>query len=95
MILGKVIGTVVCTQKDRRLTGFTLLVVAIQDSGHESEKSAPSIVAVDTVGAGVGEQVLVVMGSPAAKNIGDSGESIPVDATVIGIVDTVEIRADV
>jgi microcompartment protein CcmK/EutM len=86
MRLGKVVGTVVATQKDPKLTGNKLLV--IREMKLDGKLKEDFTVAVDTVGAGVGECVLVCAGSSArlARNMQDC----PVDAAVVGIVDTVE-----
>lgn len=89
MILGQVIGTVVSTRKDERLIGFKLLVVMPLKLAIKEEMS--EFVAVDTLGAGVGETVLVVKGSTASRQVGDSIGSVPVDAAIVGIVDTVEL----
>lgn len=89
MILGQVVGTVVSTRKDDRLTGFKLLVVEPLKLGVEVE--VQRFVAVDTVGAGVGETVLVVTGSPASRMYSEGSSPAPVDATIVGIVDTVEL----
>ncbi|WP_341473997.1 EutN/CcmL family microcompartment protein [Desulfofundulus thermobenzoicus] len=89
MILGRVIGTVVSTRKDERLTGFKLLVVEPMQPGKKAESG--EFVAVDTVGAGVGEIVLAVMGSPASRTMTDADGPVPVDAAIVGIVDTVEL----
>ncbi|RKO67859.1 EutN/CcmL family microcompartment protein [Desulfofundulus salinus] len=91
MILGRVIGTVVSTRKDERLTGFKLLVVETLQPGKKTE--VEEFVAVDTVGAGVGETVLVVMGSPASRTVNGADTLVPVDAAIIGIVDTVEMTS--
>ena len=85
MILGKVVGTVVATRKDERLSGSKLLLVQpVQPDG--TPRGAP-LVAVDTVDAGVGERVLVVRGSSARMAEGMTDR--PVDAAIVGIVDTV------
>ncbi len=89
MILGRVIGTVVSTRKDERLTGFKLLVVETLQPGKKT--GVEEFVAVDTVGAGVGETVLVVMGSPASRTMTGADVLVPVDAAIVGIVDTVEL----
>lgn len=87
MILGKVVGTVVATRKDERLAGSKLLLVQpVQPDG--SARGAP-LVAVDTVDAGVGERVLVVSGSSARMAEGMTDR--PVDAAIVGIVDTVDL----
>jgi ethanolamine utilization protein EutN len=78
-----VIGTVVATQKAGKLNGYKLLLVA----NDQTDKSTP-IVAVDTVGAGVGEKVLLVRGSSARAAAGLA--DVPVDAAIIGIVDQIE-----
>lgn len=87
MYLGKVIGTVVSTRKDDNLTGCKLLVV--QRLTEHMEPQGQAIIAVDTVGAGTGETVLLVQGSSARKAL--DYPDAPVDVTVVGIVDTVEI----
>ncbi|MHB1042816.1 MAG: EutN/CcmL family microcompartment protein [Eubacteriales bacterium] len=92
MILGRVIGTVVSTRKDERLTGYKLLVV--EPLKFKSGIAAPDFVAVDTLGAGVGETVLVVKGSTASRQAGDGDLSTPVDAAIVGIVDMVELSGN-
>ena len=87
MILGKVIGTVVSTRKDERLVGSKLLLV--QPGLAEGDSQGVPLVAVDTVDAGVGETVLVVTGSSARMATGLKDH--PVDAAIIGIVDTVNL----
>ena len=88
MQLARVIGTVVATRKDARLEGYKLLVVRMQSA--EGEDEAGYVVAVDTVGAGVGERVLIVQGSSA--RMARDGQEKPIDAAVVGIIDTVETR---
>jgi ethanolamine utilization protein EutN len=85
MILGKVIGTVVSTRKDDALIGYKLLIVEVQNP--MTGKATEALVAVDTVGAGIGEEVLVATGSAARAMI---AETAPIDAAVIGIIDTVD-----
>lgn len=87
MILGRVVGTVVATRKDERLLSAKLLVVRPMSPDGQPEGNA--LVAVDTVDAGTGETVLVVSGSSArmAEGLGQS----PVDAAIVGIVDSVSI----
>ena len=79
--LGIVIGNVWCTKKVSALTGQTFLLVAPE--GHQG----PALVCADQAGAGPGDRVLVTRGSGARVA---AGESIPVDAAVVGIVDRVE-----
>ena len=87
MYLANVIGTVVSTSKDPGLVGYKLLVVQRFDAD-DQPTGAPEV-AVDTVGAGNGETVIVAAGSAARQAIG--GKAAPVDATIVGIVDVVEI----
>ena len=83
MIIGKVIGTVVSTRKNPNLTGSKFLIV-------EPMENMPGqrVVAVDNVGAGVGELVLVATGS--AARVGAGNENAPLDALIVGIVDSAE-----
>ncbi len=88
MILARVVGTVVATRKDERLLGTKLLVVRAQDPHGKDE--ANYLVAVDTVDAGPRDRVLVVSGSSARMASGM--KDCPVDAAIVGVVDTVEVR---
>ena len=90
MFLAKVRGTVVSTSKDERLVGFKLLVVS--RLGIDGEYVGLPQVAVDTVGAGNGETVIVTGGS-SARFAADRSDA-PIDSTIVGIVDTVEIGQD-
>ena len=87
MILGRVVGTVVASRKDERLMGAKLLLVRAIDPRGKDEAS--HMVAVDTVDAGVTDRVLIVTGSSArmASGLKDT----PVDAAIVGVVDTVEV----
>ena len=87
MYLAKVTGNVVSTSKDERLVGFKLLLTRRIDA--DGELSATPEVCVDTVGAGSGETVIVTKGS-SARFAADRTQA-PLDATIVGIVDTVEI----
>lgn len=87
MELGKVIGTVVATRKDPKMEGMKLLIVRTIDLAGQMQKSW--VVAVDTVGAGFGETVMVVKGSSA--RLPESLTGKPVDAAIIAIIDTVEV----
>jgi len=87
VILGRVVGTVVATRKDERLDGFKLLVVqAVEPDGRTKDSY---VVAVDTVGAGVGELVLVISGSSARMVSGCTDR--PVDAAIAGVIDDVDL----
>jgi len=83
MQLARVIGTVVVTRKDDALTGVTLLVV--QPVTAERENAGRTLVAADSVGAGVGEYVFFVRGKEASFPF-YPGQP-PVDAGIVGIVD--------
>lgn len=89
MILAKVLGTVVATRKDERLTSTKLLVVRAVDPSGKLEGS--HLVAIDTVDAGIGETVLVVSGSSA--RMAEGMKDRPVDAAIIGVVDEVDVKA--
>ena len=91
MKLGKIVGTVVATQKNEALIGATLLVV--QDLKLDLAPASGSLVCVDSVGAGIGDVVLYVSGSSA--RLTEVSKDRPVDATVIAIVDTVEVEGQV
>ena len=81
MLIGKVIGSVVATRKNEKLTGSKFLIV---ETIHGCEPKR--IVAVDNAGAGTGEIVLVTTGSAARACL--DNPQIPVDAVIIGIVDS-------
>lgn len=87
MLLGKVVGTVVATRKEPTLEGSKLLVVRGLDL--DGKPTATLVVAVDAVGAGVGEWVLYASGSSARQT--ELTKDRPVDATVMAIVDTLEV----
>jgi len=87
VLLAKIVGTVVATRKDPRLVSHKLLVVRPVDPRGKGDGNY--LVAVDTVDAGVGETVLVVSGSSARMAAGM--KDCPVDAAIVGIIDTVEI----
>ena len=88
MIIGRIVGTVVATRKDTRLEGKKLLLVRPLTIEGKDENNY--IVAIDTVGAGFRERVLVVAGSSA--RLAEGLKDRPVDAAIVGIVDTVEIN---
>lgn len=92
MQVAKVIGTIWATRKDENLSGLKLLLVKPIDILDETVDKSP-LVAADTIGAGVGETVIIVGGSSARGAAG--GNTVPVDATVVGIVDDLEIDTSV
>lgn len=85
MILARVVGTVVATRKDPRLVSNKLLLARPVDPAGKVDGGY--LVAIDTVDAGVGETVLIVSGSSARMAAGL--KDCPVDAAIVGIVDTV------
>jgi len=87
MLLARVVGNVVATRKDARLEGRKLLV--IESVSPAGEGKGTHLVAVDAVGAGVGETILAVQGSSARMTEGL--KDIPVDTAIVGIVDKVEL----
>jgi len=86
MILGRVVGTVVATQKDEGLQGYKLLLVQAVDM--DMKPKAAYQVAVDAVGAGEGELVITVSGSSARLTKRTEGK--PVDVAIIAVVDSVD-----
>ena len=88
MLVARVLGPLVSTQKHRKFEGSKLLLV--QPLTENDEPRGPVLLAVDTVGAGVHEKVLVVIeGRAAGEALGRRGA--PVDAAIIGIVDSVDV----
>ncbi|MDR0486360.1 MAG: EutN/CcmL family microcompartment protein [Elusimicrobiota bacterium] len=84
MVIAKVLGNLWATKKDDRLGGYKLLVVQTKNG-----ESTENIVAVDTIGAGIGEDVLIVKGSMTRNILKES--DTPIDAAVVGIIDSVEV----
>ena len=83
MTIGKVVGCIISTRKNEKLVGQKLLVVRPL----ENMEAKGEFVAIDNVGAGIGETVLVAEGS--AARIGCNLEEAPVDAAIVGIVDEI------
>ena len=90
MILARVAGNIVATRKDPRLEGFKLLI--LKPVSPEGTPESNYLIAVDAVGAGNKELVLVVSGSSA--RMAEGCKDKPVDAAIVGIVDTVSLDAD-
>ena len=90
MILAKIVGTVVATRKDERLVASKLLIARPLDPSGKPDGNY--LVAIDTVDAGFGETVLIVSGSSARMAAGL--KECPVDAAIVGIVDTIDIPPD-
>ncbi|MCB2154459.1 EutN/CcmL family microcompartment protein [bacterium] len=87
MLLCKVVGTVVATAKDEGLEGLKLLVAQSVDMDMKLKNQF--VIAADGVGAGMGEIVIIVQGSSA--RMATRVKNKPLDATVVGIVDAVEV----
>jgi ethanolamine utilization protein EutN len=88
MQIARVVGTVVSTQKHRKFVGAKLLLV--QPLNLDDTPRGTSLLAVDGVGAGVREKVLIVLeGRAAGEALGQ--KAAPVDAAIIGIVDTIDL----
>ena len=81
MLIGKIVGSVVSTRKNEKLIGSKFMIVETCAKTGDSKR----IVAIDDVGAGIGEIVLVATGS--AARIGCDHENAPIDAAIVGIVD--------
>ncbi len=82
MLAGKVVGSIVSTRKSEKLIGNKFMIVEIVDSmGTQGKK----LIAIDNIGAGIGEYVMVAQGS--AARIGCDLADAPVDAAIVGIID--------
>jgi ethanolamine utilization protein EutN len=90
MILGRVVGEVWATRKHATLDGRKLLIIAPY-LWYAPSHEVGHLVAVDSVGAGVGEDVVVCLGDPSRRALGST--SIPVEAAVCAIVDRLELAA--
>jgi microcompartment protein CcmK/EutM len=91
MLIARVVGTVVSTQKHRKFEGAKLLLV--QPLNPDDTARGNALLAVDGVGAGIHEKVLVVLeGRAAGEALGR--KAAPVDAAIVGIVDQVDLHAE-
>ena len=89
MLIARVVGTLVATQKHRKFEGAKLLLV--QPLNMDDTPRGVALLAVDGVGAGVREKVLIVLeGRAAGEALGK--KAAPVDAAIVGIVDEVEMN---
>jgi ethanolamine utilization protein EutN/carbon dioxide concentrating mechanism protein CcmL len=91
MFFGKITGTVVASRKDEKLEGLTLLLVQQVDA--HGKITSQYVVAADAVGAGMGEMVMFATGSSARQTA--QTENRPIDAVIMGIIDTWEIGGKV
>lgn len=90
MLLGRVLGSVVATQKYEKLEGAKLLLVQPLDL--EGQPRGTAVLAIDGVDAGVGDRVLLIQDGRSAQLILGKGVAA-VDAAVVGVVDAVELSA--
>lgn len=90
MQIGKVVGKLWSTRKDENLNGQKFLVVRIMRNNNVV--SDQMFVAADIIGAGTGDLVLITQGGAARKVIGS--RDVPVDATIVGIIDSIEVDED-
>ena len=91
MFLAKVIGNVVATQKNEKFSGMKLLLIQPYiNRDRKLAASGSSVVAVDSVGAGLGECVLFTQGSSA--RLTPVTKDAPVDTVIVGIVDSIEVE---
>ncbi|MGI6403258.1 MAG: EutN/CcmL family microcompartment protein [Oscillospiraceae bacterium] len=90
MLIGKIIGNVWATRKSDGLNGYKLMIV--QPYQYKNHAKAYPVVAVDTIGAGIGEMVLVVSGSSARLGAGD--HTRPIDHTIVGIIDRIDLQEE-
>jgi carbon dioxide concentrating mechanism protein CcmL len=91
MLIGKVVGTVVATQKDEKMEGMKFLVLKQVDA--EGRESSGYVVAVDAMGAGLGEMVLYATGSSARQTT--LTDKRPCDAVIMAIIDQWEVGGEV
>ena len=89
MVLGQVVGNVVSTQKNENLSGKKLLIVKAVDL--DGKLLDPFVVAVDIVGVGIGEKVLVVNGSSARQT--DETRDKSIDSVIVAKVDSIQVEA--
>ncbi len=91
MLIGKVVGTVVATRKEEKMQGMKFLVLKQVDV--EGREGSGYVVAVDAMGAGVGEMVLYASGSSARQTV--ITDKRPCDAVIMAIIDQWEVGGEV
>lgn len=94
MRLGRVVGTVVSTQKSEQLVGGKLLVVQDVDAATMQPKDSYTV-AYDTVGVGAGADQLVLTVAGSSARLTDQTSDKPVDTAIVAIIDTVEVNGKV
>ncbi|MBI3538415.1 MAG: EutN/CcmL family microcompartment protein [Chloroflexi bacterium] len=90
MLIARVVGDVVATIKDDKMTGRKLLIV--REVSVQNELVGKPIVAVDTVDAGIGDVVLIAQGSSARQTV--VTKETPTDAVIMAIVDSVQVEGE-
>jgi len=90
MLIGRVAGSVVATQRDEKLGDVKFLVVQIHD--HNNQPKDQYVVAVDSVQAGVGDAVMVAAGSSARQTTITDGR--PCDAVIMAVVDSWDLGGE-
>lgn len=90
MVIGKVVGHLWATRKNEELSGFKLLVV--KQMGETQGVYTRPVVAADMIGAGIGDVVLMVKGASARHAL--QRPNAPVDTTIVGIIDEIEMQND-
>lgn len=88
MVIGRVVGRLWATRKDEKLNGQKFLIVRLLKDIDVEETGF--FVAADSVGAGTGDNVLITRGGAARVSLEE--RDIPVDATIIGIIDSIEVE---
>jgi microcompartment protein CcmK/EutM len=91
VLIGKVVGTVVATRKDEKLNNLRFMIV--KQVSVRGQETGGYVVAVDAVGAGVGEYILYASGSSARQTV--LTDKRPCDAVIMAIIDTWEIDGEV
>lgn len=91
MLIARVVGTIVATIKDEKLTGRKLLIV--REATTENELVGKPIAAVDTVDAGVGDLVLIAQGSSARQT--NQTKETPTDAVIMAIIDELQVNGTI
>jgi ethanolamine utilization protein EutN len=91
MILGKIVGDIWSTKKTDKIHALRLLFV--EPLGKDMTPAGDVLIAADEIGAGVGEMVIVTQGAPAMQAFDREG-LIPIDAVVVGIVDSLHMAED-
>jgi len=91
MILGKIVGDIWSTKKTAKIHALRLLFV--EPLGKDMTPAGEVLIAADEIGAGIGEMVIVTQGAPAMQAFDREG-LIPIDAVVVGIVDSFHMAED-